>query len=130
LAGLPPNWQDNEHGLEGREVVFPSPRATLDMCHYVLEVTHGEVTTPTFWVTIEITRSAYAEVEADSQDEAHAKVDQLLEGGEIKGWEEDVPQIKIEELAEEDAWRRGRVNEYQRRVDCGILQDAQGRHSS
>jgi len=47
--------------------------------------------------------SAYAEVEADSKDEARAKADQLLEGGEIGGWEEDIPQVKIEELLEEDA---------------------------
>jgi len=58
---------------------------------------------PKYWVTIEITRSAYAEVEADSMDEAHAKADQLLEEGHIRGWEEDIPQIKIEELPEEDA---------------------------
>jgi hypothetical protein len=63
----------------------------------------GEITMPKYWVTLEITRSAYAEVEADSKDEAHAKADQLLEEGEIKGWEEDIPQIKIEELPEEDA---------------------------
>jgi hypothetical protein len=30
-------------------------------------------------------------------------VNQLLEEGEIRGWEEDVPQAKIEELPEEDA---------------------------
>lgn len=65
--------------------------------------THGEIAMPKYWVTIEITRSAYAEVETDSKDEARAKADQLLEEGEIGGWEEDIPQVKIEELPEEDA---------------------------
>jgi hypothetical protein len=63
----------------------------------------GELTMPKYWVTFEITRSAYADIEADSTDEARAKADQLLEEGEIGGWEEDVPQIKIEKLPEEDA---------------------------
>jgi hypothetical protein len=63
----------------------------------------GELTMPKYRVTFEITRSAYADIEPDSKDEARAKADQLLEEGEIGGWEEDVPQIKIEELPEEDA---------------------------
>ncbi len=58
---------------------------------------------PRYWATIEITRSAFAEVKADSAEEAHAKVIELLEEGEIQGWEEDVPQIRLEELPEEDA---------------------------
>jgi hypothetical protein len=58
---------------------------------------------PRYWATIEITRSAYAEIEADTPDQAHEKVIELLEEGEIQGWEEDVPQIKLEELPEEDA---------------------------
>jgi hypothetical protein len=58
---------------------------------------------PKYWVMIEITRSAYTEIEADSTDEARAKADQLLEESGIGGWEEDIPQVKIEELPEEDA---------------------------
>jgi hypothetical protein len=58
---------------------------------------------PRYRATIEITRSAYAEVEADSADEAHAKVDQVLEEGEIRGWEGDIPTITLEELPETDA---------------------------
>jgi hypothetical protein len=38
---------------------------------------------PKYWVTIEITRRAYTEVEADSTDEVRAKADQLLEEAEI-----------------------------------------------
>ncbi len=58
---------------------------------------------PRYWATIEITRSAFAEVEADSTEEAHKKAIELLEKGEIQGWEEDVPPIRLEELPEEDA---------------------------
>ena len=63
----------------------------------------GELTMPTYWAIFEITRSAYADIEADSKEEARAKANQLLEEDEIGGWEEDVPQLKIEELPEEDA---------------------------
>ena len=58
---------------------------------------------PRYWATIEITRSAFAEVEADTVEEAHEKAIELLEEGEIQGWEEDVPQIRLEELPEGDA---------------------------
>jgi hypothetical protein len=58
---------------------------------------------PRYWATIEITRSAFAEAEADHAEEAHEKVIELLEEGEIQGWEEDVPQIRLEELPEGDA---------------------------
>jgi hypothetical protein len=58
---------------------------------------------PRYWATIEITRSAFAEVEADHVEEAHEKAIELLEEGEIQGWEEDVPQIRLEELPEGDA---------------------------
>jgi hypothetical protein len=37
------------------------------------------------------------------RDEARAKAEQQLEEGEISGREEDIPQVKIEELPEEDA---------------------------
>jgi hypothetical protein len=58
---------------------------------------------PRYWATIEITRSAYAEIEADNAEQAYEKVNELLEAGEIEGWEEDVPQITLEEPPEEDA---------------------------
>ena len=58
---------------------------------------------PRYWATIEITRSAYAEIEADNPQQAHEKVIELLEEGGIEGWEEDVLQIRLEELPEEDA---------------------------
>ena len=58
---------------------------------------------PIDWATIEITRSAYAEVEADNAEQAHERGYELLEEGEIKGWEEDIPQLMLEELPEEDA---------------------------
>jgi hypothetical protein len=58
---------------------------------------------PRYSATIEITRSAYAEIEADNPEQAHEKGIKLLEESDIKGWEEDVPQIKFEELPEEDA---------------------------
>ena len=63
----------------------------------------GEVTMPNYWATIEITRSAYAEVEATNAAQAHERVNELLEEGEIQGWEEDIPNITLEELPEEDA---------------------------
>ena len=50
----------------------------------------GEVTMPKDWATIEITRSAYAEVEADNAEQAHERRNEHLEEGEIKGWEEDI----------------------------------------
>ena len=58
---------------------------------------------PRYWATIEITRSAFADVEAENVEAAHEKVIELLEEGEIQGWEENVPQIRLEELPEEDA---------------------------
>lgn len=58
---------------------------------------------PKYWATIEITRSAYAEVEAANAEQALERVNELLEEGEIIGWEEDIPSITLEELPEEDA---------------------------
>jgi hypothetical protein len=57
----------------------------------------------TYWVTVEITRRAFLEIEADSKDEARAMADQLLEEGTFGGWEEDVPEVIVEELPEESA---------------------------
>jgi hypothetical protein len=56
-----------------------------------------------YWVTVEITRRAFLEIEADSKDEARAMADQLLEEGTFGGWEEDVPEVIVEELPEESA---------------------------
>jgi hypothetical protein len=64
--------------------------------------------------TIEIARSADADVEVDSRDEAHAKVDQRFEAGEMHGWEEAIPTITREALPEEDAERRGCGRAHQR----------------
>jgi hypothetical protein len=58
---------------------------------------------PQYWATIEITRSAYAEVEATHVEQAHERVNKLLEEGEIQGWEEDIPTMTREELPEADA---------------------------
>jgi hypothetical protein len=55
---------------------------------------------PHYWATIEITRSAYTEIEADTPEQAQTKVLELLEEGGIEGWEEDVPRIQLEELPE------------------------------
>jgi hypothetical protein len=52
------------------------------------------------WVTVEITRSAYLEVEADTLEEAREQVDALFDAGDIEGWEEDIPQITIEAITE------------------------------
>jgi hypothetical protein len=57
---------------------------------------------PKYWATIEITRRAYADVEADNAEQAYEKAIELLEEGAIERWEEDVPQMKLEELPEED----------------------------
>jgi hypothetical protein len=57
----------------------------------------------TYWVTVEITRRAFLEIEADSKDEARAMADQLLEEGTFGGWEGDVPEVIVEELPEESA---------------------------
>jgi hypothetical protein len=58
---------------------------------------------PKYRVTIEITRSAYTEIEAESRMKPGQKPERLLEEGEMGGWEEDIPQVKIAELPEEDA---------------------------
>jgi hypothetical protein len=62
-----------------------------------------ETSMPRYWATIEITRSAFAAVETENAEDAHEKVIELLEEGEIQGWEEDVPQIRLEALPEESA---------------------------
>jgi hypothetical protein len=56
-----------------------------------------------YWVTIDITRRAFLAIEADSQEEARAKVQELLEESALEGWEEDLPEVTVEELPEESA---------------------------
>jgi hypothetical protein len=63
----------------------------------------GEVTMPKDRASIEITRSAYAEVEAAHAEQGHGRGHELLEEGEIQGWEEDIPSITLEGLPEADA---------------------------
>ena len=54
-------------------------------------------------VTIDITRRAFLEIEADSQEEAREKVQELLQESALDGWEEDLPGVTIEELPKESA---------------------------
>jgi len=55
----------------------------------------------TYWITAEITRRAFLNIEAESKDEARAMAEQLLEEGAFEGWEEDLPDVIVEELPEE-----------------------------
>ena len=54
----------------------------------------------TYWITAEITRRAFLTLEAEDQDEAQAMVEQLLEEGAFEGWEEDLPEVIVEEIPE------------------------------
>ncbi len=91
------DWQEDHNRLLKIRCVEASN--TPSSCR----VFDTEATMPTYWATIEITRSAFAEVEAENAEEAHEKVIERLEEGEIQGWEEDVPQIRLEDLPEDDA---------------------------
>jgi hypothetical protein len=55
----------------------------------------------TYWITAEITRRAFLKIEAESKDEARAMAEQLLEEGAFEGWEEDLPDVIVEEIPEE-----------------------------
>jgi hypothetical protein len=55
----------------------------------------------TYWITAEITRRAFMKIEAENQDEARAMAEQLVEEGAFEGWEEDLPDVIVEELPEE-----------------------------
>jgi hypothetical protein len=55
----------------------------------------------TYWITAEITRRAFMKIEAESQDGARAMAEQLVEEGAFEGWEEDLPDVIVEELPEE-----------------------------
>jgi hypothetical protein len=54
-------------------------------------------------VTIDITRRAFLEIEADSQEEAREKVQELLQESALEGWEEDLLGVTIKELPKESA---------------------------
>jgi hypothetical protein len=54
-----------------------------------------------YWITAEITRRAFMKIEAENQDEARAMAEQLVEEGAFEGWEEDLPDVIVEELPEE-----------------------------
>ena len=55
----------------------------------------------TYWITAEITRRAFLTREAEDRDEARAMAEQLLEEGAFEGWEEDVPEVIVEEIPDE-----------------------------
>jgi hypothetical protein len=52
----------------------------------------------TYWITAEITRRAFLTLEAEDKDEARAMAEQLLEEGAFEGWEEDLPEVMVEEI--------------------------------
>ena len=54
----------------------------------------------TFWITAEMTRRAFMQLEAEEKDEARALAEQLLEEGAFEGWEEDIPEVIVEEIPE------------------------------
>ena len=54
----------------------------------------------TSWITAEITRRAFLTLEAEDRDEARAMAEQLLEEGAFEGWEEDLPEVIVEEIPE------------------------------
>jgi hypothetical protein len=53
-----------------------------------------------YWITAEITRRAFMKIEAEDKNEAHAMAEQLLEEGAFDEWEEDVPDLLVEEIPE------------------------------
>jgi hypothetical protein len=55
----------------------------------------------TFWITAEITRRAFLNIEAESIDEARAMAEQLVEEGAFEGWEADLPDVMVEDIPEE-----------------------------
>ena len=54
----------------------------------------------TYWITAEITRRAFMKVEAEDKDEARTIAEQLVEEGAFEGWEEDLPELIVEEIPE------------------------------
>jgi hypothetical protein len=55
----------------------------------------------TYWITAEITRQAFLNIKSESKDEARAMAEQLREEGAFEGWEEDLPDVIVEEIPEE-----------------------------
>ena len=55
----------------------------------------------TYWITAEITRRTLLNIEAERKDEARAMAEQLLEESAFEGWEEDLPDVIVEEIFEE-----------------------------
>jgi hypothetical protein len=55
----------------------------------------------TYWITAEITRRAFLNLEAESEDETQAMAEQLWEEGAFEGWEEDLPDVIVEEIPED-----------------------------
>jgi hypothetical protein len=54
----------------------------------------------TYGITAEITRRAFMRLGAEDRDEAWAMTGRLVEEGPFKGWEEDLPEVMIEEISE------------------------------
>lgn len=52
----------------------------------------------TSWITAEITRRAFLTRDAENTDEARAMAEPRLEEGAFEGWEEDVPEVMVEEI--------------------------------
>jgi hypothetical protein len=55
----------------------------------------------TDWITAEITRRAFLNIEAESIDEARAMEEQLVEEGTFEGWEADLPDVMVEDIPEQ-----------------------------
>jgi hypothetical protein len=53
-----------------------------------------------YWITAEITRRAFLKIEAEDRNAARAMAEQLLEEGAFEGWEEDLPEVIVEEIPE------------------------------
>jgi hypothetical protein len=68
---------------------------------FILRVLMLHSAMKTYWITAEITRWAFLNIEAKSKDEARAMAEQLLEEGAFEGWEEDLPDVIVEEIPEE-----------------------------
>jgi hypothetical protein len=54
----------------------------------------------TYRITAEITRRAFMTLEGEDRDKARAMAEQLLEEESFKGWEQDLPKVMVEEIAE------------------------------
>jgi hypothetical protein len=55
----------------------------------------------TDWITAEITRRAFLNIEAESREEARAMAEQLAEEGAFEGWEADLPDAMVEDIPKE-----------------------------